>query len=96
MRRKWRQSATRRSRPNGEVKGSYTNAYKKGGHFDLPPGLIEVDREQNDGRGFAYAVFERRAHGQVREIVIAYRGTEPKTWQDWFFGNLLGSRTREG
>lgn len=72
------------------------NAYRDGEHFNLPPELVEIDRRDNNRRGFAYAVFERREAGQQAEIIIAFRGTEPMSWRDWLIGNALARQNPQG
>ena len=73
------------------------NAYKSdGSHFVLPDDTIEIDRRDNNRRGFAYAVFERRKADGARELILAFRGTESASLKDWLSGNVLGQQNRDG
>ncbi len=48
----------------------------------------------NDEYGFAYAVFDRLENGQLTEVILAFRGTEFGSWDDWWHGNI-GTLQRE-
>ncbi|HEY0148252.1 MAG TPA: hypothetical protein VGB70_04545 [Allosphingosinicella sp.] len=71
------------------------NAYKTGAVQNLPL-FKEVDAKPNDGKGFAYKVFERVDAGRVVEVIIAFRGTELHNLKDMFYGNLLGAQNKRG
>ena len=75
------------------------NAYAGPPPFDLGPGIREVERQDNDDIGFAYAIFEQTpAAGGPSSWTIAFRGTEnhEKPLVDWFHGNLLGRQNPRG
>lgn len=50
-----------------------------------PEGWERLENIENPDTGFYAAVYRSQIDGQV---VVAYRGTEPTTWQDWVHGNL--------
>ena len=74
-----------------------TNAYEKP-EFDLGERISEHQRSPNDGIGFAYVIYERRARNGPSSWVIAYRGTEndKDPLIDWVQGNLLGRQNARG
>jgi len=74
------------------------NAYREPATFDLGPALAEFERRDNDGIGFAYVIYRRRAADGPSSWVIAFRGTEndEKPWLDWWHGNLLGRQNARG
>lgn len=75
------------------------NAYRGPPPFDLGPDIREDERRDNDGVGFAYAIYERRsAAGGPSSWVIAFRGTENDRdpLVDWVHGNLLGRQNARG
>lgn len=70
------------------------NAYR-GVSYDLGPDFKRIESADNDGRGFAYTVDERRSGGALTAVVLGFRGTE-QTFSDWILGNLLGLQNRRG
>jgi len=59
------------------------NAYDDGDRYDLGPDIRTVANVPNDRIGFAYSLFERSRDGRLAEIIIAFRGTEFRTREDW-------------
>ena len=58
------------------------NAYRRERPFPLPQDWFEaMDKRFDDGKGLAYAVFERRMDDRVTEAVVAFRGTDDA--KDW-------------
>ncbi|WP_271078323.1 hypothetical protein [Aurantiacibacter sp. MUD61] len=66
-----------------------TNAYDDHEAFILPGDIVLRHMEPNDGRGYAYAIYDRFDGQQLKETIIAYRGTEPAA-NDWILGNIFG------
>lgn len=70
------------------------NAYRADrGEYALPDGIVAGSRIEND-IGFAYRIFERFEGAELKEVVVAFRGTEG--WADWWHGNILGRQNRRG
>ncbi|WP_339379622.1 hypothetical protein [Aurantiacibacter sediminis] len=65
------------------------NAYDDEEAFILPGDIVLRHMEGNDGRGYAYAIYDRFKGQKLEETIIAYRGTEPAL-DDWILGNILG------
>ena len=64
------------------------NAYQRPNSFALHDSIDQLPPETR-GYGFQATVFEVRSGADLREIVIAYRGTDGLTnVRDWLFGNL--------
>lgn len=72
-----------------------TNSYADKGSFVLPPGFFFWANVEVGTEGFAYALYNRYDEGLLREVVIAYRGTENKA-DDWIYGNFLGRHNWPG
>ena len=70
------------------------NAYRNG-PYDVGPDFKWIDGADNDGRGFAYTVYEYRPGGRLHSVVLGFRGTET-TFSDWIVGNLLGLQNARG
>ena len=60
----------------------------------LPAGISLREFAPNDSSGFAYAIFERHEGEALREVILAFRGTEFSSLDDWLRGNF-GSGQRE-
>ena len=58
------------------------------------PGFTVVHHD-NDALGFAYSVFERREGASLREVVVAYRGTE-LGFRDIFHGSITTAQNARG
>ena len=73
-----------------------TNVYtaQDGTPFDLGPDLRALEPLSVSESGLEYRVFERVQNGTRSEIIIAYRGTNFGSWQDWIYGNI-GTRQRK-
>jgi hypothetical protein len=80
------------------VKGTDASACnsdrKKEVKFALGSDIVVLCAKDNDEIGFAYTVFGRRVNGKVREIIIAYRGTE--NLADWWYGNIRSDQNLRG
>lgn len=72
------------------------NAYADAGRYALGPEFTTVRDVPNDKIGFAYSLFERRSGGQLREVIIAFRGTEFTSLRDWGLGNIMAAQNAEG
>ena len=72
------------------------NAYADSSAYDLGPEFTNCKSMPNDRLGFAYSTCERRKDGQLREVIIAFRGTEGFVSKDMLCGNLLGCQNKEG
>ncbi len=66
-----------------------SNAYDDEDAFLLPGDVVLRHMEPNDGRGYAYAIYDRFEGERLAETIIAFRGTEPSV-ADWVLGNILG------
>jgi pimeloyl-ACP methyl ester carboxylesterase len=73
-----------------------TNAYVSSDDFQLGPDIKPLLHVDNDKKGFAYSLFQRRRADGSAEIVIAFRGTEFTHANDWIFGNILGKQNPRG
>jgi hypothetical protein len=51
-------------------------------------------RSCDDEIGFAYEIFDRMENSALKEVVVAFRGTEDLA--DWWYGNILGVQNRRG
>ncbi|WP_156172344.1 alpha/beta hydrolase family protein [Aurantiacibacter marinus] len=63
--------------------------------FILPGDVVLRVMQPNDGRGYAYAIYDRFEGQRLVETIIAYRGTEA-SFNDWFLGNILGAQNGSG
>lgn len=73
------------------------NAYSSGKPDEKPPRgyilpsyITEVEMVDTPSTGFAARVYEVREPGKQSYIVVAFRGTQVSSWQDWLFGNFPG------
>lgn len=62
------------------------NSYDDPTQYDLGPTLIEAFEGGEEGLDFQYKIFHRKADGQVREVILAFRGTD--SLRDFATGNL--------
>ena len=67
-----------------------TNVYSSVGSspFKLGPNLRPLEPLASLPSGLQYRVYERHDNGKRSEVIIAYRGTNFSSWQDWIFGNI--------
>jgi pimeloyl-ACP methyl ester carboxylesterase len=71
------------------------NAYDDEDRYDLGPAVRTIENAPNNELGFAYSIFEHRRAGGL-EVVIAFRGTEFRTTEDWIDGNLFARQNPQG
>ena len=72
------------------------NAYSEG-EFKLPSHVSELEDIDDDSiTGFAVRTYWVRAPGEKPYVVIAFRGTQATSWNDWKYGNLSDTQYRQG
>lgn len=62
--------------------------------FQIDPSFEEIERQENDGIDFAYAVFSRDDGSDLDEIVISFRGTD--SGRDVWSGTLTNAQGDAG
>ncbi|WP_047806583.1 hypothetical protein [Pelagerythrobacter marensis] len=81
------------------------NSYKDDEEFPHPPaGFEQVGPAHEGDAGYAYVIYDRFAPGdsdgggarKLAERVIAYRGTEMDSFDDWVFGNIRARHNDRG
>jgi hypothetical protein len=75
------------------------NAYQRPGEPDrvmMGTGYQVIDREPNDANGFGFIVVEHTQPDGTVETIVAFRGTDFLTWQDWLSGNLGRAQNEAG
>ena len=73
-----------------------SNTYNDGSNFKLPKEYINTENKDNNGIGFAYSIYERRIKGELKTIVISFRGTEGADFKDWWYGNAWKMQNDDG
>jgi len=56
--------------------------------FHLGPNLRPLEPLSSLTSGLQYRVYERHDNEKRLEVIIAFRGTNFDSWQDWVFGNI--------
>lgn len=78
------------------------NSYKDDEEFPHPPPGFEQTGAVHEGKaGYAYVVYDRFTPGEggerkLAERVIAFRGTEMDSFDDWVFGNIRARHNERG
>lgn len=72
------------------------NAYAGQNRFDLGPDYSNLRNAPNDDLGFAYSLFHKHSEGQLTEVIIGFRGTEPTSVKDWVPGNIIAAQNARG
>lgn len=69
------------------------NAYQDSTKLALPDSITEERSIEDPRTGFAVTVYEVRSGSQLREAVLAFRGTEDRL--DWWHGNFRFTQNRQ-
>jgi hypothetical protein len=74
------------------------NTYKPYNTFTLPKSILNVENVDSDWSGLAYSIFHRKESGELKEVILSFRGTENNwVWfKDWIAGNILGLQNNRG
>jgi len=92
----WTPCSTDAARATFEYAQMSFNVYHGEIQFDLGPNLKSTGERETLDSGLTYEVFKRQNGEEITEIIIAFRGTNFTSLDDWFFGNIGTRQRKEG